>query len=93
MLKYRIKIRPPSKEESPRECLLEEVNSDNFEIRLNAMMADIRNIPGIISLIRIEYEIIISTNFDVATIKEKLKHLFSRDYCHIRFIELEEVSV
>ena len=93
MFKYRIKIRPASDEENPRECLLEEVSLDNYEIRLNAMMADIRNTPGIMSLIRIEHEIIISTNFDVASIKGKLKPFFSRDHCHIRFVELEEVTV
>ncbi len=50
MFKYRIKIRPTSEEENPRECLLEEVNTDNFEIRLNAMVEDIRNTPGIMML-------------------------------------------
>lgn len=93
MFKYRIKIRLASEEENPHECLLEEVNQDNFEIRLNAMMADIREIHGITNLIRIENEMIVSTTFDVATIQSKFKPLFSRDFCHIRFIEMEEVSV
>lgn len=93
MFKYRIKVRPASEEENSRECLLEEVNSDNFQIRLNAMISDMRNIPGVTSLSLIGFEIIISTTFDVDTIKGKLKPLFSRDFCHIRFIELEDMRV
>lgn len=93
MFKYRIKIRPVGKEEKPRECLLEEINADGFEIRLDTMMTDMRNIPEIVSLSRVEHEISISTTFDVNVIKFKLKPLFSREYCYIRFIELEEVSV
>lgn len=93
MFRYKIKIRPASEEDSLRECLIEEVNPDNFEIRFDAMMVDIKNIPGIMSLIRIEDEMIISTNFDVASVKGKLKPFFSRDHCHIRFVELEDVSI
>lgn len=36
MLKYKIKIRPASEEDIPRECLLEEINLNNFEIRLKS---------------------------------------------------------
>lgn len=93
MFKYKIKIRPASEEDNPRECLLEDINLNDFEIRLNAMMADIQNTSGIVNLTRVGHEMLISTFFDRETLKNKLNPLFSRDLCHIRFVDLEEVPV
>lgn len=88
---YHIKIQSTIEGENPRECAFEDVTLENFEFRFDALMADIQNIPSVTSSTRNDHVIIVSTDLDIASIKDELKPFFARNFCHIRFVEIVEM--
>jgi hypothetical protein len=93
MAEYKIEIRATKEEEIPAECFLEDISRENFESHLHELVADINDIDEIVIANLHESEIYISTTLDIKILKNKLKHLFSSNFCHIRFIEMQEILI
>lgn len=57
MLKYKITIRPAKEDDDPVNCLLEEINEENFYLRLHSLLDDIRDMKEIVGADHCDNEI------------------------------------
>ena len=88
-MKYKIIIK--QNDEILQECSAESVNKEKYIIHLNLLIEDISITKNIENVSFIENEIFFTSSLKEDDVLEKLKVLFAREVCYIRFISIVEI--
>lgn len=87
-MNYILKTKPLNNNDSSKQCPHPELNHENYEIYLNALITDISSIPSTSIKLTTDNEIHIESLLPKEEILSILKPFFSENFCHIRYVEI-----
>lgn len=84
-MKHQICIRPLIDEDANLDCPFPETDLDTYLIYANALTDDIAQLSDVNSCEFKNNTIFIDTSLNQQELKRKIKHLFRRELCHLRY--------
>lgn len=90
-MKYRLKVRKITDNDFNASCQFPDTDLEIFDIQFNALVEDISEITNVISAAASSSEIYIESSLDNDSLLMSLKGLFSKEFCFLRFVDLEQI--
>lgn len=91
-MKYVINVRPLSLADASRDCNFPDTNLDNYQAHLDALVEDTRSLSVVRSIEKIENSLKIDSELNEYDLLLSMKPFFSREFCHVRFVNLEKIT-
>ena len=92
-MKFKISVRQLSSNDASKDCPFPDIDDDLYDLHLKTLVDDICNLPDVINAFISNNEITIESILDKQTLKNSIKQIFSREFCYVRFIDIEEIPI
>lgn len=92
MFEYKIHVRPLNQTDASKDCPFPIIDDYTHTLHLNALIEDIANLPDITSARSSDGNILINSTLLDSELKNKMQHLFSREFCYVKFTKIENMK-
>ncbi len=92
MLQYKIHVRPLAQADVSKDCPFPIIDDHTYAVHLGALIEDIASLPEIKSTPSSDGNILIYSVLNERELKNRMEHLFSREFCHVKFVSIETLK-
>ena len=92
-MKYKLTVRKLEEQETATEkCYQAETDEETYASHLNVLVEDIENNELVNNASESDNVITIESNLSARELKDNLEELFKREFCFVRFVNLEQIT-
>lgn len=92
LLGYIITVRPLTEKDVSIDCPYGNFDLDDYGFHLNSLASDIENLDEVISVSVSNNQISVDTALPKHELLEKMNPFFSREFCYVRYLNIENCT-